>query len=226
MKIFVEQQIIFKAGGSLLPKTDRCPCALLLKIRVKRSDSSSATALIYRYTHINTLFSDTIDWKLIQTHLPDMLRVLLSIKDSRITASTLLRKPGTYSKKNRLYQTFRELECVIRAEFLLKYISNAELRVLIQAATNKSEAFNGFSQWIAFGEDRTVATSNRDEQRKIIKLFSISRVLQGLQRKNYLLEAWQIALLSPYLTRHINRFGQYDLDMGKQPPELLYDLWT
>jgi len=191
------------------------------------------------FTHIDTLFSDTIDWKLIQTHLPDMLRVVLSIKAGRITASTLLRKLGTYSRKNRLYQAFRELGRVIRTEFLLKYISNSELRSLIQAATNKSEAFNGFSQWIAFGSDGTISTNDRDEQRKIIKynhlvanclifhnVFSISRVLQDLQRENYPLESWQVAALSPYLTWHINRFGWYDLDMEKQPPELLYDLWT
>jgi hypothetical protein len=122
---------------------------------------------------------------------------------------------------------------------LLKYIGNAELRVLIQAATNKSEAFNGFSQWLAFGGDGTVSTNDRDEQRKIIKynhlvanclifhnVFSISRVLQALQRENYPLEPWHIAALSPYLTWHINRFGRYDLDMEKHPPELLYHLWA
>lgn len=202
-------------------------------LKMYRPDKNST------YTHIDTLFSDTIDWKLIQTHLPDMLRVVLSIKAGRIMASTLLRKLGTYSKKNRLYQAFRELGRVIRTEFLLKYISDSDLRVLIQAATNKSEAFNGFSQWLAFGGDGTISTNDRDEQRKIIKynhlvanclifhnVFSISRVLQDLQRENYPLEPWQIAALSPYLTWHINRFGRYDLDMEKQPPELLYDLWT
>lgn len=103
------------------------------------------------FTHIDPLFSETIDWDLIQTHLPDMLRVVLSIKAGRITPSTLLRKLGTYSKKNRLYQAFRELGRVLRTEFLLKYLASAELRALIQAATNKSESFNGFTQWIAFG---------------------------------------------------------------------------
>jgi hypothetical protein len=44
-------------------------------------------------------FSDTIDWPLIETHLPDMLCVVLSIKASRITASMLLCKLGAYSKK-------------------------------------------------------------------------------------------------------------------------------
>jgi hypothetical protein len=33
------------------------------------------------------------------------------------------------------------------------------------------------------------------------------------------------AALGPYLTRHLNRLGRYDLDMDKPPPELIYDLW-
>jgi TnpA family transposase len=36
-----------------------------------------------------------------------MLRVVLSLKAGRITASTILRKLGNYSRKNRLYQAFR-----------------------------------------------------------------------------------------------------------------------
>jgi len=191
------------------------------------------------FTHIDSLFSDTIDWDLIQTHLPDLLRVVLSIKAGRITASTLLRKLGTYSRRNRLYQAFQELGCVIRTEFLLKYISSAELRTLIQAATNKSEAFNWFLQWIAFGGDGTISTNDRDEQRKIIKynhlvanciifhnVFSLSRVLNDLQQEGYPLESGQVAALSPYLTQHINRFGRYELDLEKRPPDLVYDLWA
>lgn len=190
------------------------------------------------FTHIDSLFSDTIDWDLIQTHLPDMLRVALSIKAGRITPSTLLRKLGTYSKKNRLYQAFRELGRVLRTEFLLKYLGSAELRALIQAATNKCESFNGFAQWTAFGGDGTILTNDRDEQRKIIKynhlvancvifhnVFSLSRVLHALQTEGYPLSAAEVASLSPYLRPHINRFGHFPLDMETLPPELIYDLW-
>jgi TnpA family transposase len=75
-----------------------------------------------RYQHIDALFSDTIDWPLIETHLPDMLRVVLSIKAGRITASTLLRKLGAYSKKNKLYQTMRELGRVYFARDKMKLL--------------------------------------------------------------------------------------------------------
>jgi hypothetical protein len=49
-------------------------------------------------THLQELFSDAIDWTLIETHLPDMLRVALSISQGRIRSSTILRKLGTYSR--------------------------------------------------------------------------------------------------------------------------------
>ena len=103
------------------------------------------------YRHIDSLFTDVIDWSLIETHLPDMLRVVLSIRAGRISASTLLRKLGTYSRKNRLYQAFQELGRVVRTAFLLRYLNDASFAAMIQAATNKSEAFNGFVQWLFFG---------------------------------------------------------------------------
>ncbi len=71
--------------------------------------------------HLDTLFTEMVDWNLLATHLPDMLRVVLSIKAGRITPSTILRKLSTYNQKNKLYQAFRELGRVVRTMFL--YVS-------------------------------------------------------------------------------------------------------
>jgi TnpA family transposase len=43
------------------------------------------------------------------------------------------------------------------------------LRIVINAATNKSESFNSFAEWLAFGSDGTIRTNDRDTQRKIVK---------------------------------------------------------
>src|SRR5262249_7774934 len=123
----------------------------------------------HRYTHIDTLFREQVDWELIRTMLPDMLRVALSIRAGKILPSTILRRLATYSRKNKLYFAFRELGRVVRTIFLLQYISSVELRQLIQAATNKSEAFNKFVQWVCFGGEGVIAENVRDEQRKFIK---------------------------------------------------------
>ena len=121
------------------------------------------------YQHIDGLFSHSIDWNLIGNHYKDMLRVVMSIKMGRIHPSTILNKLNTYSKKNKLYQAFRELGSAIRTLFLLKYLSDEKLRSTIQAATNKSESFNGFSKWLFFGGEGIIAENNRERQRKIIK---------------------------------------------------------
>lgn len=190
-----------------------------------------------RYQHIDGLFSGVVDWELIETHLPDMLRVALSIKAGKFTASTILRKLGTYSRKNRLYQAFRELGRVIRTGFLLEYIASEELRSTIQAAMNKSEAFNGFTKWLSFGGAGLLPTNNRDEQRKLIKynhlvanclifhnVFEMSRILQELIGEGYQIADEVLAALSPYLTGHVNRFGRYLLDLNRKPPAVNYEL--
>ena len=57
----------------------------------------------------------------------------------------------------------------MRTIFLLEYLSDVDLRRLIQSATNKSERFNQFVQWVAFGGGALAAEGVRDEQRKFIK---------------------------------------------------------
>lgn len=120
---------------------------------------------------------------------------------------------------------------------MLEYLGSEELRGIIQGAVNKSEAFNGFAKWVGFGHSGTIFTNSRDEQRKIIKynhlvsnclifynVFEMSRILQELIGEGYVIDEDVMGALSPYLTRHINRFGNYRLDLNRQPPLLDYEL--
>jgi TnpA family transposase len=122
-----------------------------------------------------------------------MLRVVLSISQGKIRSSTILRKLGTESRKNRLYLAFRALGRVVRTLFLLHFMHEEDLRRTISAATNIAEAWNGFVQWVAFGSEGVIRQNNREEQRKIIRynhlvanlvvfhnVVSMTRVLQDL----------------------------------------------
>jgi TnpA family transposase len=185
------------------------------------------------YQHIDALFSDTIDWELIRTHWQDLFRVVLSIQAGKISSDMLLRKLGNYSRKNRLYRAFRELGRVIRTIFLLQFISSSKLRQRITAATNKVESYHKFSNRFFFGGDGMIATNDPELQEKIIKyndlvanavifqnVVDLTEVLQQLQSEGYLLKREDLASLSPYLTRHIKRFGDYLIDMEAIPPAL------
>lgn len=188
------------------------------------------------YENINNLFSEVIDWKLIETHLPDMLRVAVSIKLGKISASAILRRLGTYSRKNKLYFAFRGLGKVVRTMFLLRYIGDVELRKVIQAETNKSEQFNAFAKSLFFGGEGVIAENIRHEQRKVIKynhlvanmvilhnVVSMSKVLEQLRDEGVTINKDILGGLAPYRLQHINRFGDYTLDFRRKVEKLNFE---
>jgi len=142
---------------------------------------------------------------------------------------------GDLQPQNRLYQAFCELGRVIRTGFLLRYISDAQLRSTIQGATNKSEALNRSLKWTFFGGEGIIAENSRDEQRKTIKynhlvanclifhnLCTLTHLIQTLEQRGEPVPEDAIAAISPYLTEHINRFGDYTLNLGRKPPQPHY----
>jgi TnpA family transposase len=189
------------------------------------------------YQHIDSLFSDVIDWQLIETHWQDLFQVVLSIKAGKVLPSMLLQKLSTYSRKNRLYQAFRELGRVVRTVFLLQYLSDTQLREQIQAMTNKVEAYNGFSKWINFGGEGVWAENDPAELEKRVKynglvanavilqnVVDMTAALRTLAADGHTVKREDIAALSPYWTSHIQRFGDYVLNLDELPDPLDEDL--
>jgi hypothetical protein len=76
----------------------------------------------------------------------------------------------------------------------------------------------------------------RDEQQKVIKynhlaanclIFrndcALTHVLSQLRDEGEDVPETALARISPYLTEHINRFGDYVLNMNRTPPQPAYD---
>ncbi|WP_293910436.1 Tn3 family transposase [Deinococcus sp.] len=181
-----------------------------------------------QYDHIDELFGEAVNWSLIEDHYDDLLRVCVSIQAGRIFPSTILKRLGSAGRRrNRLYLAFRELGRAVRTAFLLRYLGEPDLRATIHAAVNKSEQFNAFQDWIAFGGD-VIATNDRDEQRKRIKynhlaancvIFHtaclLTEVVKELLAEGHEVPPEALAGISPYLTEHINRLGDYTLNLDR-----------
>lgn len=190
------------------------------------------------YENIDELFTEKpIDWELIETHYHDMLRVAISIYKGKVKASTVLRKLCSKSRKNKLYFAFRELGRVERTIFLLNYINDPEMRRMIQAATCKSEEFNGFLDWIRFGGGGIISDNMRPNQRKIIRFNHLlanmlifhtvayqTKGINKLRSQGIEIPDEILSGISPYWTEHLNRFGVFQLDMEKEVAEIEYDL--
>ena len=186
-----------------------------------------------KYQYLEPLFGDVINWELIKTHWQDLMRVVLSIRAGKLMPSTILKKLGTYSRKNRLYQAFRELGRVVRTMFLLQYISDMGLRRQITACTNIVESYNGFSNWLFFGKDGQITDNDPIEQEKRLKYldlvansiilqnaFDISSIIRSLSAEGYVINPRTLATLSPYLTGHLKRYGDYIVDFDNLPQPL------
>ncbi|GGO80590.1 transposase [Wenjunlia tyrosinilytica] len=145
--------------------------------------------------------------------------------------STLLKRLRSGSKKNATYAAFREVGRVIRTVQLLRYPSDAPLRRRVTAATNKVESFNRFSQWVGFGNRGVIADNDPVEQEKAMKFnalltnavifhnaLDIAEIVRHLLEEGWTIEPEDLAHISPYLTEHINRFGEYSThELGIQP---------
>jgi TnpA family transposase len=181
------------------------------------------------YTHIDTLFQKTVDWGLIQRHWKDLMQVAISIHSGRVVPSTLLRKLGNDSVKNRLYRAFKALGTATRTLYLLRYIAEESLRVAVTATTNKTESYNGFSKLLGFGGD-VIAQNDVIEQEKVIKYGHVlanavilwnavqqTRIIKKLRQSGMKITKEQVAFLSPYTLAHIKRFGDYWLEFESVP---------
>jgi TnpA family transposase len=210
--------------------------AHLLGIKLMPSMRTWKDVAFYRpsreasYDHIEALFTRTVDWTLIEAHWKDLMQVALSVHTGTVLPSMLLRRLGTESRQNQLYRAFRELGRVVRTLFLLEYISQTELRQDIHAATTKIESYNVFTGWLSFG-GHVIRTGDPVEQEKRVKYLDLvasavmlqsvadlTEVLAALQEEGYNVTREQAAKLSPYMTAHLKRFGQYVLDMDSSPP--------
>ncbi|MGW1991352.1 Tn3 family transposase [Embleya sp. NPDC001921] len=189
------------------------------------------------YEHIDALFGEAgrnvVDWRLIETHFRDLTRVIVSIREGAVSSALLLRRLRSGSRRNATYTAFREVGKVIRTVQLLRYLSDAPLRARVTAATNKVEAFNGFSDWVRFGQHGTVAANDPVEQEKDVKFTSllanlvifhntldIADAVRELQAEGRPVDPLDLAQISPYLTEHIKRFGEYSThELGITPDD-------
>ncbi|MGH7732536.1 MAG: Tn3 family transposase, partial [Gemmatimonadales bacterium] len=197
------------------------------------------------YVHIDALFGEpggnVIDWDIIEAHFKDLMRVAISVREGRLSSTLLLRRLRSGSRRNARYTAFREVGRVVRTVQLLKYLTDPAMRRRVTAATNKVEAYNGFSEWVRFGNRGVLAGNDPAEQEKALKFNSlltnvlifhntldIADVVRELQAEGWIIEPGDLAQVSPYLTEHIMRFGEYstrelDLEPEAYEPHLDVD---
>lgn len=191
-----------------------------------------------KYEHIDSLFSESINYKIIKSNYADMLRVAMSIKEGKVTASTVVRRLGERGIRNSLYYSFRELGRVVRTQYLLDYITDIKMRETVQAATCKSEAFNDFVKWVFFFNNGEIQENLRHEQSKMVNynhlvanlvilhnVNSMTKVIKQMSKEGFEITEEMLASLAPYRREHIDLLGKYPLQVNKRRAKQSFKLF-
>ncbi|MGW3041743.1 Tn3 family transposase [Kitasatospora sp. NPDC001159] len=100
---------------------------------------------------------------------PDLVRVVPSIREGRLSSAALLRRPGNESKRKQIdLPGIARAARVIRTIVLLRYLPEPKLRDSIQSMTNKTEAFHEFRTWLMLASD-PLADNDPEDQEQVIK---------------------------------------------------------
>ena len=166
-----------------------------------------------------------MDWKLIETHWPDLMRVALSVRAGRISSVTLLRRLGSESRRNRIYRALREVGRAVRTIVLLRYLSEPQLREGITAVTNRVEAVRGFAGWLLSGRE-ILAHNDPVHHEKTVKFNELlassamySTALDLMAEISALIAAGRpagpddLAVVTPVITSKIRRSQDWKLDL-------------
>jgi hypothetical protein len=168
------------------------------------------------YVHIDALFGEpgknVIDWDLVESQFRHLMRVAISVREGVLSSTLLFKRLRSGSRRNATYTAFREVGRVVRTAQLLRYLADPAMRRRVTAATNKVEAYNGFSQWLHFGNRGVIADNDPAEQEKAMKFNSlltnavifhqavdIAQVVRVLQAEGWKVEPEDLAEVSPYI---------------------------
>ena len=165
-----------------------------------------------------------VNIQIIRDNWDDILRLAITIKERKTTATQLLKRLTSYSKNHKLYTALKEYGKIIKTDFLLNYIDDVKLRQRIEKQLNKVEASNKFSKAVFFGNNQEFTVSTVEEQniannsKRLIQnsiiLWNYLYITKKLQQaknqteKEEMLKALKNSSIIYY--NFINFFGTYD----------------
>ena len=180
-----------------------------------------------KYKNIGPLFKDFIRWESIVKAYPDMLRLVMSIQQGLLVPSVILRRLN--NSNDTLARGLIELGKVVRTRFLLRMISDTDLRKIQSRETNKVEQYHQFLNSITFGNGGTIRSNDPADQEKIIQyqhlvsdlviLYNthhMTKAINLLRQEGYPIVEDDLAHISPYNLYGLRFIGDYRIDIQRE----------
>ena len=178
-----------------------------------------------------------LDRGLIEAQWETILRLIVSLKQKHVTASTVLKRLNFYSQHHPLYLALRELGRAVRTEFLLRYMDDQDLRKRIDDQLDKLESTHQFARAVFYGQNGQFRYAGKEEQqvadacKRLVQnvivcwncLYLNQQQVQAPPNERQAL-ADAIARMSPVRWQHINLQGEFDFSDEALTDALRFDL--
>ena len=191
---------------------------------------------LYKENGYTLLPVKQINTQIIEEQWEQILRLVITIKERRVSASQLLKRLTSYSRKHKLYQALREFGRIIKTRFLLTYIDDVSLRQQIEKQLNKVENANKFSKAVFFGNSGEYFYATKEEQdiaSNALRLIQNSIICwnylyfsnliakeKDSEQQNKIINALKNGSIVHW--QHINFYGEYDFT--EKPIEDEFDM--
>jgi len=179
----------------------------------------------------------TINTHTIEQNWDMVCRVMVSLLSKHCSASTLLKRLGSYEHQHPVLQALKELDKILKTEYLLEYMDDVHLRQMIQKQLNKGENAHKFARAVAWGNSGELKFAAKEEQlvadgcRRLIQnaiiawnyLYMTQQVFKATPNERKIL-VQAIEESSPVRWQHINLHGTFDFSKEALQNALDFDV--
>ncbi len=127
----------------------------------------------YNGGKFSPLLKKTVNLTLIAEQWDAVIRVAVSLKNKTAPAHIIVQRLMSSSPSDRLSQAFMHLGRIIKTQYIIRYISDSELRRTVRIQLNKGEYRHKLPRWIFFANQGIFTTSDFEEIMNIASCLSL-----------------------------------------------------
>ena len=218
---FVAFAFCYILGFNLLPRFKSVDTKKLYRPYTGKTDL---------YSNLQGVLTRPINWKLIKEQYDEIVKFASAIKEGTASSEAILKRFTKNGSAHPTYKALLELGKAVRTIFLCKYLYSKDLRIEINEGLNIVELWNGFNDLIFFGKSGEIS-SNRIESQEFsmlslhllqnclvyINTLIIQEILSSPENMHRMTKE-DLRALTPLIFRHINPYGNFDLNMSSRIP--------
>lgn len=187
------------------------------------------------YGVLTPLLNKTADLDIIEEQWDAMIHVSQSLKERTAPAHVIVERLTNSFPSDRLSKAFTNLGRIIKTEYILRYMTDQDLRRTVQLQLNKGEYRHKLPRWIFFANQGEFTTGDYEEimnKASALSLVSnailywntsrISNIIEGLRENGEVIDDDILAHISLLPYKHVLPNGTYFVDgepYGTEPIE-------